>query len=105
MVDSGPARIIKDAMELAVEGEWGRLFTQGAAVPGIDTAGKTGTAQLGGSGEPNSWFIGFAGKDANSPKYAIAVLVEDGGEGTRVALPMARKVLVAALRRSGYKVH
>ncbi len=71
-------------------------WATGAAIPGATVGGKTGTAETG-RGTSDSWFIGFAGKDATSPKYAIAVLVEDGGEGTRVALPMARKVLVAAL--------
>ncbi len=28
--------------------------------PGVTTAGKSGTAELGGTGEPHSWFIGFA---------------------------------------------
>ena len=84
-------QLIKDAMELAVEGEWGRLFTEGAAVPGIDTAGKTGTAQLGGSGEPNSWFIGFA--PVNDPQIAIAVIVEHGGHGVQRAAPLAGQLM------------
>src|SRR5206468_3888413 len=73
-------------------------WANGAAIPGATVGGKTGTAETG-LGTSHSWFIGFAGKDATSPKYAIAVIVEEGGEGTRVALPMARKVLVAALAR------
>ena len=81
------AAIIKSAMERAVEGRFGRFFTSGAAVPGIPTAGKTGTAQLGGSGEPHSWFIGFAPVD--NPQIAIAVLVENGGHGAARAAPMA----------------
>ncbi len=71
-------------------------WANGAAIPGATVGGKTGTAETG-RGTSHSWFIGFAGKDANSLTYAVAVLVEDGGEGTRVALPMARKVLVGAL--------
>jgi peptidoglycan glycosyltransferase len=68
----------------------------GAAIPGATVGGKTGTAETG-RGTSDSWFIGFAGKDPNKPQYAVAALVEDGGEGTRVALPMARKVLQGAL--------
>ena len=71
----------------AVEGEHGRLFTAGAQVPGITVAGKSGTAQLGGTGEPHSWFIGFA--PAENPEVAIAVLVERGGGGGQRAAPLA----------------
>jgi cell division protein FtsI/penicillin-binding protein 2 len=46
-----------------------------------DHAGKSGTAELGGTGEPHSWFIGFA--PANAPKVAIAVIVEQAGRGAR----------------------
>jgi len=81
------AAAIKAAMEQAVEGDLGKLFTTGAAVPGIPTAGKSGTAQLGGTGEPNSWFIGFASVD--HPKIAIAVIVEQGGRGGERAAPLA----------------
>ncbi len=77
------ANEVKTAMEQAVESQWGHYFTAGAAVPGIPTAGKTGTAQLGGSGEPNSWFIGFAPVD--HPAVAIAVVIEGGGSGLRAA--------------------
>jgi peptidoglycan glycosyltransferase len=71
-------------------------WANGAAIPGATVGGKTGTAETG-RGTSDSWYIGFAGKDPNVPQYAIAAMVEDGGEGTRVAEPMARKVLVAAL--------
>ena len=87
------ARIIRDAMERAVEGEWGRLFTAGAAVSGVPTAGKSGTAQLGGTGEPNSWFIGFA--PVNDPQIAIAVIVEHGGRGGERAAPLAGQLMKA----------
>ena len=53
-------RTITTAMVQAVEGRYGRLFTTGRAGAGHHDAGKSGTAQLGGTGEPHSWFIGFA---------------------------------------------
>jgi penicillin-binding protein A len=83
--------VVKQAMMQAVEGKYGRLFTTGAAVPGIPTAGKSGTAQLGGSGEPHSWFIGFAPVD--HPQIAIAVLVEHGGRGGSRASPLAGQLM------------
>ncbi len=82
---------INAAMVRAVEGQEGRLFTAGAKVPGVLTAGKSGTAQLDGSAKPHSWFIGFA--PANNPQVAIAVLVESGGSGATKASPIAGKLL------------
>ncbi len=90
-VSTTDARSIQTAMEAAVEGDLGRLFTAGAAVPGVPTAGKSGTAELGGTGEPNSWFIGFAPVD--NPKVAIAVVVEHGGRGGERAAPLAGSLL------------
>jgi peptidoglycan glycosyltransferase len=81
---------IKSAMERAVEGDFGKFFTPGAAVPGIPTAGKTGTAQLG-AGEPHSWFIGFAPVD--KPRIVIAVIVENAGHGASRAAPMAGQLM------------
>ena len=51
-----------------------------AQIPGVQVAGKTGTAQVEGQ-TAHAWFIGFAPADA--PQYAIAVLVENGGERRR----------------------
>lgn len=85
------AQTIAAAMRRAVEGERGRTFTAGAAVAGIPTAGKSGTAQLDGSAQPHSWFIGFAPVD--DPQIAIAVLVEEVGTGASRAAPIAGKLL------------
>jgi cell division protein FtsI/penicillin-binding protein 2 len=57
----------------------------------VTTAGKSGTAELGGKGEPHSWFIGFA--PAENPQVAIAVLVERGGRGGERAAPLAGSLL------------
>ena len=84
---------ISGAMVLAVEGPLGRQFTTGAQVQGMTVAGKSGTAQLGGTGEPHSWFIGFG--PAENPQVAIAVLVEQGGRGAERAAPIAGRLLAA----------
>jgi peptidoglycan glycosyltransferase len=93
VIDAGSNAAIVEAMTRAVEGELGQLFTEGAKVPGVPTAGKSGTAQLGGNGEPHSWFIGFAPADA--PTVAIAVIVERGGRGGERASPLAGRMLRA----------
>jgi peptidoglycan glycosyltransferase len=91
VISQADADAITAAMVRAVEGELGRKFTPGAKVPGITTAGKSGTAELGGSGEPHSWFIGFA--PADDPQIAIAVLVERGGRGGERAAPLAGSLM------------
>ena len=91
VMSGADARSIQEAMQAAVEGDLGRQFTAGAKVPGVPTAGKSGTAELGGQGEPHSWFIGFA--PVENPTVAIAVLVERGGRGGERAAPLAGDML------------
>jgi peptidoglycan glycosyltransferase len=98
VIDPSEAAAIRDAMVAAVEGEFGRRFTTGAKVQGVTTAGKSGTAELGGSGEPHSWFIGFA--PAEAPRVAIAVLVEQAGRGAEVAAPIAGDLMTYWLDRT-----
>ena len=91
-----PARIadqITAAMVEAVNGDLGVGYTTGAQAPGLTVAGKSGTAELGGEGEPNSWFIGFA--PADDPQVVIAVVVEHGGRGASRAAPIAGSLLAA----------
>ncbi len=52
-------------------------------------AGKTGTAEHAAE-EPHAWFAGYA--PANNPQIAIAVIVEEGGEGSKAAAPLFRRV-------------
>ncbi|HEX8918122.1 MAG TPA: penicillin-binding transpeptidase domain-containing protein, partial [Chloroflexota bacterium] len=73
-----------------------------AQISGINVAGKTGTAASSGN-KPNAWFICFA--PIQHPVIAVAILHEFSGEGFEYAAPIARKVLVAALREHGYHVH
>lgn len=73
-----------------------------AALPGVQVAAKTGTAQLG-TTPPSShaWMIAFA--PAEAPRVAVAVLVQGQPgvsevTGGRVAGPIVRAVLDAALK-------
>jgi penicillin-binding protein A len=93
------AAAIAAAMQRAVESPIGRQFTSGAKVPGVPTAGKSGTAELGGSGAPHSWFIGFAPVD--HPRIAIAVIVERGGRGGARAAPLAGDLMALYFRTFG----
>ncbi|OQX71393.1 penicillin-binding protein 2 [Candidatus Parcubacteria bacterium 4484_255] len=56
----------------------------------VKVAGKTGTAQLGGDKTPHAWFIGFAPYD--NPKIALTILIENGGEGSAIAIPAAKEI-------------
>ncbi len=61
----------------------------------IGVCGKTGTAQAGGDGTlpPFAWFAAWAPRD--NPEVAVVVMVENAGEGSGVAAPIARDVLLA----------
>jgi penicillin-binding protein A len=67
-----------------------------AQIPGIEVAGKTGTAETGRPGENHTWFIAFAPADA--PRVAIAVaLSNQSGTGGSTAAPIAQAVMQAIL--------
>ncbi|MEA2255941.1 MAG: penicillin-binding protein [Solirubrobacteraceae bacterium] len=73
-----------------------------AALPGVEVAGKTGTAELrstvGGPPDPkntDAWFVAFA--PAQSPRVAVGVMLVGAGAGGKAAAPIAREVLRAAL--------
>lgn len=61
--------------------------------PGLTVCAKTGTAEVGGDKKPNAVFTGFV-QDEKYPLAFIAV-VEDGGYGREICIPMVSKVLEA----------
>ena len=89
---------VRDMMLGVVRGGTGGA----AALPGVEVAGKTGTAELrptgGGAIDPkntDAWFVAFA--PAYAPKVAVAVMLVGAGQGGATAAPLAREVLAAAL--------
>ena len=92
-MDEETAGTLTDMMEAAVT-----QVESGAAIPGVKVAGKTGTAEAPGE-ELHSWFISFA--PADDPEIAVAVMVENGQEGYKQALPIARRLMEEHLRSQG----
>jgi len=70
-----------------------------AKIPGVQVAGKTGTAELGDSGLNNSWFTGFA--PANDPQVAVTIVMErvDVLSGAQLTSPNAKKIFEAVLNK------
>jgi peptidoglycan glycosyltransferase len=89
------ARTLTEMMVAVVSGGTGA----NAQIPGLEIAGKTGTAQSAEGAAPHAWFIAFA--PAQNPRIAVAVFVQNGGSfgaeatGGTVAAPMARQVIEA----------
>lgn len=81
------------AMNIVREG-LRQAVTQGSARSLNDlpqaVAGKTGTAQTPGELPPHSWFTGFGPYE--NPSIALAILVEEGGESTDSAVPLAKSI-------------
>jgi peptidoglycan glycosyltransferase len=73
-------------------------FGGGAAIPGVTVGGKTGTAESAPGEPPHAWFTGIA--PADDPTVVVAVVVENAGQGSTVAAPIAGAVMRAALQRS-----
>ncbi len=106
-VDLSPTTI--DAL---VRGMWGAVNEGGtgarARCPGIDLAGKTGTAQVVSADlqqssrsseyKNNAWFVAFS--PSTKPEIVVSVLVMRG-EHSAVAVPIARDIIKAYYEKKG----
>ena len=93
------ARKLTDMMVAVVDAGTGTT----AQIPDVKVAGKTGTAQSAPDRPPYAWFVSFA--PAETPKVAVAVLVQDAGvardqiSGSGLAAPIAKAVMEAVINR------
>ncbi len=56
----------------------------------FSSGGKTGTAQFGTEQKTHAWYIGFA--PFENPEIVTVVIVEGGGEGNAISVPVASRV-------------
>ena len=92
-VSPGHYQPVAEGMRMAVLGGTCRA----ADLPGIEVAGKTGTAQNP-HGRDHSAFMGFAPYD--NPKIAVAVYVENAGFGATFGVPIGSLVMEKYLNGS-----
>lgn len=64
---------------------------RGLSILPFSSAGKTGTAQWNSQANTHAWFTSFAPYEA--PEIVVTVLLEEGGEGSAVGVPVAREIL------------
>ncbi len=113
-VQPGHLKAMTDAMNAVVNSPRGTARRSRITEPGYEMAGKTGTVQvrritkaereqgvrknkdLPWKERDHAIFVGFA--PVAAPRYAVAVVVEHGGSGSKVAAPIASDILLAAQR-------
>ena len=109
------AELIRQAMVAVTTSRRGTAYRARIMVPGMSMAGKTGTSQVRRitraereagiiKNEQLPWkrrdhalFVGYA--PIEQPRYSVAVVVEHGGGGSKVAAPIARDILTETLKR------
>ena len=103
-----PAFLSRDSLDLVQEGMRQAVImeggtAQGAILPFVEVAGKTGTAEycdnianslnlcVPGQWPAHAWYTGYAPYD--DPEIIIIAFVYNGGEGSQVALPIVRRTM------------
>ncbi len=87
IADSSVMQVVRAGMRDTVVYGSGRALVD---LP-FEVSGKTGTAQWRNDRANHAWFTAFAPSAA--PEIAIAVLIEEGEEGSKTAVPVAKKIL------------
>lgn len=118
-VVTGRLTIDSQTMDIVKRGLWEAVNTKGGTARGIKLkeypiSGKTGTAQLVTSKEPetgktekkdgssdqnlpHAWFVAYA--PSEDPRIAVAVIVEHGEHGSTAAAPIAKELIKTYLEK------
>jgi penicillin-binding protein 2 len=115
-VSQASLAVVTEAMKAVVNSPRGTAYRSRITEPGMAMGGKTGTSQVRritraerltgirkNEDRPleerdHALFVGYAPVDV--PRYAVAVVVEHGGGGSKAAAPIARDILIETQRRA-----
>ena len=93
---------VTNALQGVISDGTGRSPFYGWPQSQIPIAAKTGSGEAGADRDPTSWFASFA--PANNPRYAVVVMVNEGGTGSLTSGPSVRKIYEAIFGVSGSSV-
>jgi penicillin-binding protein 2 len=114
-IDQDHLAVVRYGLDRVTNDERGTAYRSRIDIPGMEMAGKTGTSQVRRisaaeritgvrKNEDLPWpqrdhalFIAFA--PVHQPRYAISVIVEHGGGGSRYAAPIARDIMIECQKR------
>jgi penicillin-binding protein 2 len=114
-ISAASLAVVQEGMNRVSNHKRGTAFAARIREKGMELAGKTGTAQVRRisraerqdrvrKNEEKEWierdhalFVAFAPVDA--PRYAISVLIEHGGSGSKAAAPIARDIMHETQKR------
>lgn len=84
---------VRKAMHEVTTDEGGTAYSSFRMLEGlgVDSAGKTGSAEVGGNRRTHSWYCGFC--PYNDPVLAYSVIIENGGHGSEAAVPVMASIL------------
>ena len=107
-------KFVLDAMFRSTNEVYGTSFASRIEDPKYQFAGKTGTSQVKRITETereldlnieqipyknrdHAWYIAFG--PYKNPRYAMSILIEHGGSGSKVAAPIAKKLIKKVIDR------
>ena len=114
-ISEASLKLVREGMTRVTNHQRGTAFRSRIRQKGMEMAGKTGTSQVRRiskherdtrvlKNEERPWierdhalFVGYA--PLVNPRYAVAVIVEHGGGGSKVAAPIARDLLIETQKR------
>ena len=117
-ISPGSLNIVRAGMNKVTNEPGGTAYRARIADEGLEMAGKTGTVQvrriskaeretgvlknheLDWQERDHALFVGYA--PLNKPRFAVTVVVEHGGDASKVAAPIARNLLLAAQKQGYY---